>query len=108
MSPWCPYKPGSTVPIAFQYASYDENIYKKISFTREQFVLDFSRRPSPFRLFVEERHNLYCGPFYRLPSSKIRNHGHSPTPMYFLKIGLNVLNAVLLIGVFPTFSNCQL
>ena len=28
--------------------------------------------------------------------------------MYFLDLGLNVLNAVLLIGVFLILSNCQL
>ena len=28
--------------------------------------------------------------------------------MYFLKLGLDVLNAVLLIGVFSDLSNCQL
>ena len=30
------------------------------------------------------------------------------TPMYFLKLGQDVLNAVLLIGVFSVLSNCQL
>ena len=30
------------------------------------------------------------------------------TPMYFLKLGLDVLNAVLLIGVFSDLSNGQL
>ena len=28
--------------------------------------------------------------------------------MYFLKLGLNVLNTLLLIGVFLILSNCQL
>ena len=85
------------------------NIFLKlISFRREQFDhFGFLNEAMPI---VKERHTFCRGPFGGSPFTLL-NKITKPivvTRMYILKLGLNVLNAVLLTGVFLMLSNCQL